>query len=75
MTKMQSKKFRDRFKYLIDELGVKKINCPKLIGITKAAFVAAYDFGYYPSTKALRRIADFFGVSVNYLLGLTDEQQ
>ena len=71
---MQSKEFRDRFRNLVNELGIRWIKCPKIIGITKAAFLGAYKFGYYPSTKALQRIADFFGVSVNYLLGYTDEK-
>ena len=75
MITSEMKIFRDRFRNLVNELGIRWIKCPKIIGITKAAFVGAYKFGYYPSTTALQRIADFFGVSVNYLIGLSDEKE
>lgn len=70
-----NKHFKNKFSALVDSLGIKRLEtCAKLIGITREACMAAYEYGVVPSTKALVRIADFFGVSVAYLISTNDEK-
>ena len=71
-----SKEFQIRFKELIDELGLKnKTEIVKQIGITYATFSKAYNYGIFPTVPILVRIADFFDVSVDYLVGNTENEQ
>lgn len=65
-------KFNKRFDELVDNSEVKFSKCHKVIGITKESFLKAYTFGILPSTCALIRIADYFRVSIDYLLGRSD---
>ena len=75
MITKEMKIFRDRFRNLVKELGVHWIKCPKIMGITKATFLGSYELGIIPCTKALKRIANFFGVSISYLLGLSNVKE
>lgn len=45
------------------------------IGISKANVSAWKNKGYTPRGKALNDIADFFGVSVDYLLGKEEQKE
>lgn len=70
-----SEKFRDRFRELADLLGDKKTaECAKMIGIAKLTFVNAYGLGIQPSAPTVKKIARYFNVSVDYLLGKSDEK-
>lgn len=70
-----SEKFRDRFRELADSLGVEKhADCAKIIGISKMTFINAYGLGLQPPIKIVKRVAKFFKVSVDYLLGQTNEK-
>lgn len=46
----------------------------KLIPLSQSTLSNALVYGIIPSVKTLIRIADFFDVSINYLLGKTDEE-
>ena len=66
--------FQIRLKELRENLGYSQYTFAKAFGISQSA-VASWESGNkeprnYATTK---RLADFFGVSVDYLLGLTDD--
>ncbi len=65
--------------------GIRLKSCRKGMGLTQMKFsqivgisqpnLSAYESGrFMPSVDKLVRIADALGVSVDYLLGLSDEQ-
>lgn len=64
--------FKQRFLELIDELDCKKSKIPILLGINYNVFIKITEFGFVPKPVVLIRIADYFDVSVEYLLGRTD---
>lgn len=61
--------FKNRFRELVKPLGVSKTKCAKLIGISYKTFNNAYMFGKVPRTRLIIRIADYFDVSIDYLIG------
>ena len=70
-----SEQFRDRFRELVATMGTDSPALgAKTIGIARITYTNAYAFGKIPSTTTLRRIAKYFNVSVNYLLGKTNEK-
>ncbi len=68
----QSEKFKRRFLELTAELDCKKSEIPKLLNIDYNVFVKISEFGVVPRTAILVRIADYFDISVEYLLGRTN---
>lgn len=67
---MDTNKFRSRFRKLVATLDSDNFRaCAKMIGISITTFNNAYAFGIQPSAATLKRIAKYFDVSVNYLLG------
>ena len=71
-----SKEFQIRFKELVDELGLKnKTEIVKRIGITYATFSKAFNYGIFPTVPILIRVADFFDVSVDYLIGNAENEK
>lgn len=70
-----SKEFQNRFIELSDEMNLKnKTEIAKRIGLTYATFSKIYSYGIYPTTPILVRIADYFNISVDYLVGTTDDE-
>ena len=70
------KEFQARFSDLVSEMDLnKKTEIAKAIGITYATFVKIYNYGILPSVPIVIRIADFFHVSIEYLLGNTDDER
>lgn len=68
-----SKNFQIRFKELTDELNLKnKTEIAATLGLTYAVFVKIYNYGILPTVPQLIKIADFFNVSIEYLIGNTD---
>ncbi len=67
-----SKKFKQRFLELIDDLDCKKSEIPKLLNIDYNVYIKITEFGIIPKPMVLIRIADYFNISVEYLLGRTD---
>lgn len=66
--------FRQRLSDLISESNYKRAELPKKIGVSKDIIIRSLNMGILPSTKSLIKIADFFSVSIEYLLGLTDSE-
>ena len=70
-----SLKFQKRFVELADELDEKsKSKRAKIIGISNTTYSNAYNYGIIPKTTSLIRIADYFNVSIEYLIGNTDNE-
>lgn len=70
-----SKEFQNRFIDLISELDLnKKTDITNKIGITYATFVKIYNYGILPSVPILIRIADYFEISIEFLLGNTNNE-
>ena len=68
-----SEAFKERINYLADETYLTKTELRLKIGISNSSFFSATAYGIIPTTKILVKIADYFEVSINYLLGKTKE--
>ena len=66
--------FWDVFSKLCNDIGKKPNPVGKEIGISSAA-IANWKAGSIPNGETLMKIADYFHVSVDYLLGRTDESE
>lgn len=68
-----SKGFKKRFIELTDELELKnKTEIAATLELTYATFVKIYNYGILPTVPILSRIADYFNISIEYLIGNTD---
>ena len=67
-------KLKERFRELVDTFGMTKSRCANVIGISYQTFVDIYLHGRVPGIRQLLKIADYFDVSVDYLLGRTDKK-
>ena len=64
--------FKERLKQLRKELGLTQEEFAEKIGYTRTA-VSAWEIGRNePSNNDTIKLADFFGVSIDYLLGKSD---
>ena len=64
--------FKQRFLELIDDLDCKKSEIPTMLNIDYNIFIKITEFGIIPKPVVLIRIADYFNISVEYLLGRTN---
>lgn len=70
-----SKEFQERLIELADELiGKTKSQKADNIGIDRTSFSSAYNYGIVPKTPTLIKIADYFNISIEFLMGLTDNE-
>ena len=68
--------FQNRFTELADELQEKsKSKRAKIIGISNTTYSNAYNYGIIPKTSSLIRIANYFDISIEYLIGNTDNER
>jgi hypothetical protein len=68
-----SKDFQQRLHELADELvGKNKTEKANNINIDPTSFSRAYNYGIVPKTPTLIKIADYFNISIEYLMGITD---
>lgn len=68
--------FQNRFVELADELDEKsKSKRAKIIGVSNTTYSNAYNYGIIPKTSSLIRIADYFNISIEYLIGNTDNER
>ena len=66
-------KFQNRFIELVAESEIKKkTEIAQNIGIVYSIFCKIYNYGILPTVPILIRIADYFNISVEYLLGNAD---
>ncbi len=68
-----SKSFQNRFQELVAERGGNRTQIAADMNITYVLFSKAYNYGILPRPVVLVRIADYFGVSMDFLLGKTEE--
>lgn len=61
--------FYDVFAKLCEERGIKPSKAAEECGINKSNVSNWKNNGYVPRSDALNKIADYFGVTVDYLLG------
>ena len=66
--------FQKRFKEILDESDHKRSELVELIPISQSTLSNALTYGIIPSTKTLIKIADFFDISLSFLLGKTDNE-
>lgn len=64
--------FKKRIKELIDDTGLKNNEIVKAGKFDSRSLSIALNYGIVPRTSTLIKMANFFNVSVNYLLGRTD---
>ncbi len=64
--------FQKRFKSLLEDSDYSRSEIAKLIPLSQSTLSNALTYGIIPSTKTLIKIADFFDISINFLLGKTD---
>lgn len=70
-----STEFQNRFKELLQDLNItNKTLAAEKIGITYVTFSKALNYGIVPKIAVLIKLADFFNVSIEYLLAMTDEE-
>lgn len=69
-----SNKFQIRITDLVEDCEVNKSELPKLIGVDYRSLANALNYGIIPTPRILMRIADYFNVSLKYLLGTSDDE-
>lgn len=69
------KQFNERLRELREDNNIKQIELAKIIEVDQRS-LSFYEIGKYePNLQTLKRIAIYFNVSTDYLLGLTDEMK
>lgn len=63
---------RDRLRNLRNEKDLTQQDLADFLGITRPAYTAYESGRRQPDNETLSKLADFFGVSVDYLLGRTN---
>lgn len=65
-------KFKDRFKNLRNELDLSQSEIGAILSVSQKT-ISNYELGKrFPDEKMLNKMADFFDVSVDYMLGRTE---
>lgn len=72
ITMEHSEEFKQRFLELVSDLDCKKSEIPKLLNIDYNVYIKITEFGIFPKPVVLIRIADYFDISVEFLLGRTN---
>ncbi len=70
-----SQAFQERFIDLTNDIEVKsKDKKADMIGVNRTTFSRAYNYGIVPKTPSLIVIADYFNISIDYLIAITDDE-
>jgi hypothetical protein cdifQ_04001071 len=69
-----SEEFRNIFNQLVEDIDCKRSEIPTILGISYDLFLKIADYGKIPTPRILIRIADYFNVPLEYLLGKTKEK-
>ena len=64
--------FQKRFNSILESSDYSRTEIAKLVPLSQSTLSNALTYGIVPSTKTLIKIADFFEVSINLLLGKND---
>ena len=68
----RSEEFKQRFMELISHLDGKISDIPKILNIDYNVYIKIKELGIIPKPIILIRIADYFNISIEYLLGRTN---
>ena len=67
--------FAERLRYLRSKNGITQDSLGKVIGVTPDS-ICVYEKGkHYPEARKLIILEDYFGVSLDYLVGRTDNPE
>ena len=66
--------FQKRITELAEECEVNKSTLPSVIGVDYRSLSNALNYGIIPSPRILIRIADYFGFSIKYILGESNDE-
>lgn len=66
---------KERFRKLVDPMGMTKSRCANTLGMSYQTFLDIYALGKVPCVRLLLRIANYFNVSIDYLLGRTKKKR
>ncbi len=69
-----SNAFQERLTELVEDCEVNKSELPNLIGVDYRSLSNALNYGIIPTPRILIRIADYFNVSIKYLLGTSNDE-
>lgn len=70
------REFQNRFIELVEEMNVaNRTVAAQQLGITYNTFSKIYNYGIIPQNKVLIQLADHFNVSLDFLLGKTDNER
>ena len=67
--------YYDKFEYLCNSKGVKPIDVSKATGISTATLSSWKKGRYTPKQDKLQKIADFFGVTVDFIMSETEQER
>lgn len=67
--------FTERLLNLINEKKISKAKFLNDVGLNKSSFLNWSQRGTIPNGEVLSKIADYFGVTTDYLLGNTDKKE
>ena len=66
--------FKERLEKLMRENGITQITLAEEIGVTQSTLSRNINGVHRPKAEIVDKVASFFNVSVDYLLGKTDER-
>ncbi len=66
--------FQSRITELVEDCEVNKSALPNLIGVDYRSLSNALNYGIIPTPRIIIRIADYFNVSIKYLLGTSNDE-
>lgn len=67
--------FQERLDELIDEKQISRLKLAKQLGITSTTINGYFNNDYFPQIDIAISMANFFGCSLDYLFGLSDERK
>ena len=70
-----SEKIKNRFQELVKSTGLSKTECAKQIGISYNTFNKIYNYGKLTRIFVGQRIVNYFKISHDYLLCLSDDKE
>ena len=75
-TKMKTNEVvKNRIRELVDGLSISKAQCAKEIEISYSTLNRLYNHGNNARIVNICKIADYFCISVDYILGLSDDKE
>ena len=67
--------FQERLKELLEEKGMSRLALAKKLGISSTTINGYFNDNYFPHINIAIAMAEFFGCSLDYLFGLSDDKR